>query len=363
MKRKIFFVVLVAMLLVLSNSGIAAAAGDAPEGVNTFTVSPDPAAAGDTVTIDINANMTAGADGNTSFCLYAPDTAVGTFPGTITLTYYSGFTSTDVDFTAVTDTVCPDRTNQTAKHYTFTSGTLPAGDTTYEGSTTFDIANDATPGTYNWTLLLEEPGSGTNPLSDSHEITAAETPDTELHGRIIDSKTLQPWKYGAEIRIIQTSGENTGLKGSTVVSLADGTWSITLGTTDDLGICDGNCTEGNNYAKYAVQVNFKCDIETTTTGSRPDYTSSTDANCPTTVDGTALTGLPSNFEVEVTDSASGGSVDLGDWETHRGPTAIVLSNFGVNSAGIPAGLVFGLGAVVLLLAAGAFILMRKRATW
>ncbi len=363
MKRKIFFVILVSMLLVLSNSGIAAAAGNGPEGVNTFTVSPDPASAGSAVTIDINANMTAGADGNTSFCLYAPNTAVGTFPGTITLSYYSGFTSTNVDFTTAGAGACPARTGQTARQYSYTGGALPTGDTTYEGSASFTIASGATAGTYNWTLLLEEPGSGVNPLSDSHEITAAETPDTVLHGRIIDSKTLQPWLYGAEIRIIQTSGTNTGVKGSASVSLADGTWSITLGTTDDLGICGGNCTAGNNYAQYAVQVNFKCDIETTNTGSRPDYTSSTDANCPVTVSGTSLTGLPSNFEVTVTDSASGGSVDLGDWETHRGPTAIVLSNFGVNSSGIPAGLVFGLGAVVLLLAAGAFILMRKRTTW
>ncbi|GAB4529684.1 MAG: hypothetical protein Fur0018_16440 [Anaerolineales bacterium] len=345
---------LIILLVLMMTAGAALAQSPNPEGVNTLTVSPDPAYAGDTVTITINFNATAGGDNTTRFCLYAPTTAVGTFPATITLNYYSGWIQTPVTFNQDANP-CPARTGQTGQMYT-SPATLPPGDTTYDGTASFTISGTATPGYYNWTLLLEEPGSGVNPLSYTNfQIKPADTPDTAISGRLIDSKTLQPWLYGAEIKIVQVTGDNIGLKGSTYVSLVDGTWSITFGTTDGLNICGGGCTPGNSYAQYQIVVNFTCDLETAN-GTRPNYTSSTDVSCPMTVGGTPLVGLPTNFEVTVTDGASGGTHNVGDIETHRGPTAIVLEDFSAQSA---APWLLAAGAL-LALAAGGFAVARRK---
>jgi len=355
-KLRLLFTFTVLLTLLLSSAAFAQSPGGDPAGINTFNVSPDPATRGDTVTLSINFNATSG-DGQTRFCLYAPTTAVGTFPSTITLSYFSGFTTTPVTFSTSAAT-CPARSGQTGQMYDSGAAGLPVGDTTYDGSATFTISSTATPGTYDWTLLLEEPGSGVNPLSYiGHQILPAS--DTGISGRLIDSGTLQPWMYGAEIKVIQTSGTNVGLKGSTYVSLADGTWSITFGSTDGLGICGGSCTGGEAYATYQVVVNFTCDLETVN-GNRPNYTSSTDANCPTTVSGTPLVGLPTNFEVTVTDGASGGIQALGDIETQRGPTAIQLENFSAQSASQWTLVLTGAGLLALV-AAGFAVTRRRRA--
>ncbi len=359
-KLRFVFTFTVLLTLLLSSAAFAQSPGGDPAGVNTFNVSPDPAYQGDTVTLTINFNATAGADGQTRFCLYAPATAVGTFPSSITLSYFSGFSSTPVTFNTSAAT-CPGRTGQTGQMYDSGAAGLPTGDTTYDGSATFTISGSATPGLYDWTLLLEEPGSGVNPLSYvNHEIKATPPPaDTGLSGRLIDSKTLQPWKYGAEIKVIQTSGTNVGLKGSTFVSLADGTWSITFGTTDDLSICGGSCTAGEPYATYQVVVNFTCDLATAN-GTRPNYATTSDANCPITASGTPLTGLPTNFEVTVTDGASGAIHNMGDIETQRGPTAIRLENFSAQSASQWTLVLAGAGLLALV-AAGFVVTRRKRA--
>ncbi len=360
--RKIRFAFTFAVLLALlvGSAAFAQTPGDNPEGINTFEVSPDPAYAGDTVTLDINFNATAGANGDTAtaFCLYAPDTAVDTpasnsFPASITLSYYSGFTQYTATFTGASSG-CPARSGQTGWMYSSGTG-LPSGDTTYDGSANFNIASSATAGFYDWTLLLQEPGSGVNPLSYTNfEIKNVGTPDTGLSGRLIDSKTLQPWAYGAEIQVVQVTGDNIGLKGSTYAA-SDGTWSITFATTDDLGLCGGACTTGNEYAVYRVVVNFTCDLQTGN-GTRPDYQTSDDGNCPITVGGTDLTGLPINFETEITDAASGSMHNVGDMETGRGPTAIVLEDF--SSAQVPWAPMAG--AALLLVAAGGLAILRKR---
>ncbi len=355
-KLRLVFTFTVLLALLLTSVAFAQSPGGDPAGVNTFDVSPDPATQGDTVTLSINFNATSG-DGQTRFCLYAPTTAVGTFPATITLSYFSGFTSNNVTF-STSATACPTRTGQTGQMYDSGAAGLPVGDTTYEGSATFTISGTATPGTYDWTLLLEEPGTGVNPLSYvGHQILPAA--DTGLSGRLIDSGTLQPWEYRAEIKVIQTSGTNIGLKGSTYVA-ADGTWSITFGSTDGLNICGGSCTPGEAYATYQVVVNFTCDLETAN-GTRPNYTTSTDPNCPlTSTSYGALTGLPTNFEVTVTDGASGGVQNMGDIETQRGPTAIQLENFSAQSASQWTLVLTGAGLLALV-AAGFAVARRKRA--
>ncbi len=350
-----------ALLLTLLAGSTAFAQGsdDDPAGVNIFEVSPDPAYAGDTVGLDINFNATSG-DGTTAFCLYAPDTAVdpadasNSFPASIVLTYYSGFSSVDVTFTG-SASGCPARSGQTG--WAYSASGLPTGDTTYEGSANFNIYSGAAAGFYDWTLLLQEPGSGTNPLSyTNHEIKTG-TACTSLSGRLIDSKTLQPWVYGAEIEVIQTSGTKTGLKGSKYASIASGSegeWSITLGVTDELNL--GSPATGEPNAVYQIKINFTCDLETAN-GTRPDYQTTTDpTHCPITVNGTSLTGLPTNFEITYTDDGTGGACNAGDIETRRGPTAIVLEDFSAQSS---APWVLG-GAAILLLAAGGLALLRRQ---
>jgi LPXTG-motif cell wall-anchored protein len=187
---------------------------------------------------------------------------------------------------------------------------------------------------------------------------------TGLSGRIIDSKTLEPWSYGAEVWVIQTTGTNVGLKGTTTVA-ADGTWSITFNSTDDLNLCGslGGCSAGNNFATYVVRVSFSCNLETANTNSRSagPPPSSTDPNCPADTDlnstGPALTGLPQDFERSVTDAFQNIVYDVGDWETGRGPTAVSLQSFnteGGANAMLPA--VVGL----LLLAGASFVIIRRR---
>jgi hypothetical protein len=296
--------------------------------------------------------MTSG-DGTTNFCLYAPNTAVGTFPASIDLTYYSGFSSTTVTFNQIA-TSCPARSGQTGQMYNGTS--LPNGDTTYEGTASFTINNSATPGTYSWTLLLEEPGGGTNPFSTTHQIVGAETPDTGLTGRLVDSKTLQPWLYGAEIEVVQTNGVNVGPKGNTFVDLSDGTWTVDFGgASDDINLCSGSCTDGNEYATYQIRVRFTCNLNTAN-GTRPNATTSNDVNCPITQGGTDLFGVPSNFEITVTDSASGTRIDIGDIETERGPTAVTLQNIGTQAGAAP----WLAMATLLLLVGTAVVIMRRR---
>ncbi len=360
-KTRLIFLFVTILGLVLSSS--AAYARDdgpsAPTGINTFEVAPDPQTAGSAVTISINVNITAGGDGNTGFCLYAPETSADfTFPDFVTLSYTAGFppTKTDKIFSA-TATDCSPGTSEEAKAYEYNGGDLPTGETTYEGSLSITIPSGATPGTsYTWKLYLGEPGGTPNPLSyNNFEITAVETPDTGLSGRLIDSKTLQPWLYGAEIKVVQISGDNLGIKGSTYASLTDGTWSIEFDSTDNLSLCSGNCSAGNEYAQYQIVIHYKCDLATAN-GTRTDYQTSTDANCPTTVSGTALNGLPVRYEETVTDSASNGVVNVGDIETSRGPTALTLQSFAARSN---ASLVY-LTVIPLMVVLGAAGVVRNR---
>jgi hypothetical protein len=165
MRKALLFIVL-GLILILA-TGTAFAGPPAPEGVNNFDVSPDPAAPGDTVTININVNITAGADNTSSFCLYAPATAGANFPASITLTYWVGLTPTNATFTGSAGS-CPAISGTVNSLYTATG--LPAGDTTFGGSATFTISAAATPGTYTWRIVLEEPSTTPTSMNVSHTI-------------------------------------------------------------------------------------------------------------------------------------------------------------------------------------------------
>jgi hypothetical protein len=159
-------------------------AENGPESVNTFSVSPDPQTAGSDVTLSINVDIADGdSDDVTYICIYEPNTnSAVDEPDSFTLTYYSGFSSNDVIFNETTQpdggVECPSRTGQTSTLYKAdTSGSLalPDTETTYDGSTSWPLASGASAGSYDWTLLLSEPGGTPNPLSYNHEVQEAPT--------------------------------------------------------------------------------------------------------------------------------------------------------------------------------------------
>lgn len=202
-------------------------------------------------------------------------------------------------------------------------------------------------------------------------VTAAPEANTGIVGRIVDGKTAQPWGYGAEVIIIQTSGTNVGLKGSAVLA-ANGTFAITYptatntGMTDPLSLCGtgagqmGDCTTVENFATLQLMVTFRCDWNTGN-GTRPMFNSSTDASCPLTPLGggtTALVGLPGNFQYQYTDTFAAGTRDLGDFDTNRGPTAISLEAVHADSNTISPLAIAGI--MVILFGTGLMIYRRRQ---
>ncbi|RME13252.1 MAG: hypothetical protein D6802_02035, partial [Ardenticatenia bacterium] len=145
-----------------------------PMSINTFTISPDPSVMGGTVTVNINVDINENENnGVTYICLYTPSALTVNLPANFTLTAYSGFTSQSVTFTQTTqggsEPTCPARSNQNGTLYKATSASN--GTATYDGSFTATITS-GTAGSYDWTLLLEEPAGTPNPLSYNHTVEA-----------------------------------------------------------------------------------------------------------------------------------------------------------------------------------------------
>lgn len=177
---KLCFVLL--MLFLVSHAVYAApSAPEAPAEITLFEISPSESQPGDSVNITINAELTS-SDGTTYFCLYIPDTvSTGTTngnanntPSSINMVYYVGFNSFPITFNKTNDpdggTSCPARSGQTSTLYR--ADGLPTGTTTYEtvGTNSMTLSATATPGTYSWTVLVEEPSGQPNVLSDNHTI-------------------------------------------------------------------------------------------------------------------------------------------------------------------------------------------------
>lgn len=168
-------------------------------------------------------------------------------------------------------------------------------------------------------------------------VSAATTANTGVTGRVVDGKTAQPWRYGAEVVAIQTT-ITPGFLGTTTLN-ADGTFTINYSSTgtptDDLNMCAsvGGCVAPQDFANVQVLIVFTCDIESTNT--RPDYQTSNDTNCPLDPLGPdttpVLTGLPNNMEVQYTDTFVGSVRNLGDIDTNRGPTAVSLQTITATS--------------------------------
>jgi hypothetical protein len=374
MKKAVVLIVLILSLVFVS--GLAYAqdeASNAPTQISTWTLSPNPVAVSGTVTTNI-AFAFVSVDATTRFCIVGPSNAggtdaswYGTMPATIPLRLRQGFTSETVNF-AKSDGAATCGDSRSALYtgtYTASFNAASAINVTTSTGSVINLTaggNVATAGIGNWEFVLEEPSGVPGASVFALQLTSAETPYTGLSGRLIDSKTLQPWGYGAEIQVVQTTGINTGVKGSTSVA-ADGTWQIDFGATDSLNLCPtGGCTPGNNYATYRIFVNYTCNLQTAN-GTRPAFNSSTDPNCPVNAPLSggfmvmnALVGLPINTEFTVTDAATGNLYDTGDFETERGPTAVTLQNFGLQSNATLLPLI----VLSLALMAGATIFVARR---
>lgn len=160
--------------------------------------------------------------------------------------------------------------------------------------------------------------------------------NTGVTGQVVDGKTAQGWGYGAEIMVIQTTGTDTGLKGTAILD-ANGNFTVSYGSTDTLSLCSsmGGCTTADNFASMQVLISFTCEFDPTF--SRPNETTSNDSNCPINAapGGSPalppLVGLPGNFEIGYTDNFQSVIRNLGDIDTNRGPTAITLEAISAES--------------------------------
>jgi len=365
-KVTVFFAVLVVMAF--STLMVGSSAYAAPSAVDTFNINPGTVDIGDTATFEGTYSVAVPGTTQAAICFYfeAADepswdtnfTALTSAAG-VSFAKYTGANPCpaagpyqSIAFYAedTTNAVFGDTFSQSVTVPNIATGSKNIIARYYEGSACNDsvdpgIGTCASAGDFIMSSLTVNPAPPTP------------TPDTGLSGTIIDSKTLQPWVHGAEIVVIQTSGVNVGMKANTFVA-ADGTWSVNFGTTDTIELCSG-CTTGNEYATYQVKVNFKCDLQSAADGSgiigegtRSSITVSDDDNC-----GVPLVGIPVNFEETVTDSASGGVIDVGDWETGRGPTAVSLQNVTADSNTTTA---VGIGLVVMMLAGVTFVAVRRR---
>lgn len=186
--------------------------------------------------------------------------------------------------------------------------------------------------------------------------------NTGVTGQVVDGKTAQGWGYGAEILVIQTTGTNTGLKGSAVLD-ANGNFTILYNVTDTLGLCGsmGGCSLANNFASMQVLIGMTCEYDMSN-GSRT-YNSGSDPNCPwsQTIGGSPvpLVGLPGNFEVGYTDNFSAVTRNLGNIDTNRGPTIINLEAISAESTTGISPLMIAAFSLILV-GLGLIIAYRKR---
>ncbi|MFQ5399689.1 MAG: hypothetical protein ACE5E7_08840 [Anaerolineae bacterium] len=190
---------------------------------------------------------------------------------------------------------------------------------------------------------------------------AAPGANTGVTGRVVDAKTVNPWVYGGEVVVIQTTGTNIGLKGSTFLA-SDGTFTVVYNSTDDLNLCGngigqmGPCSTADNFANIQILIAFTCDLNTGN-GTRPNSASSNDANCPLTVGGIPLSSLPNNMEYQLTDTFISGIRNVGDIDTNRGPTAVTLETISIsNNEQFLVLIVVG----TILIALGTFLTVRRR---
>jgi hypothetical protein len=136
-----------------------------PQGINIFEIVPNPKLPGGSVTGTINVNI-ASADGSTTFCLYKASGLSGALPANIDLSYPSGgFGSITVTFTGASGAGICTGASGDSRVYSFTGGTLPAGDTTYSGEFTFPINSAQASGVYQWTLWWDNSDANSAPGS------------------------------------------------------------------------------------------------------------------------------------------------------------------------------------------------------
>lgn len=361
MKKFAVLLVMAFLTLMVSSSTYAA-----PDLVNTFSVSPSPVAIGGTATFQGTYAVTTPGTTQVAICFYFTTadepswdtnfTALGSAAGVPFSKYAAAdpcpvvpsYQSIAFFSTNTTNAGLGDTFTQNVTVPNIPVGVKNAVARYYEGSAC-DDAN--APGTANC-------NAASNYIMANFTVdpaVPAPTPDTGLSGRIIDSKTLGAWAYGGEIKVQQTTGTNVGLKGTSYIA-NDGTWSVAFNSTDELALCGGSCSAGNENATYVVTVNFKCNLETTV-GTRLTTADGTqfaaDGHCPIA----GMTAIPVQFQVTVIDGATGAIFDVGDWETGRGPTAVSLQNV---TAGNNTTTAAGIAFVVVMLAGVTFITMRRR---
>ncbi|RMG95765.1 MAG: hypothetical protein D6706_11540 [Chloroflexi bacterium] len=165
------FILLASTLLFMHQ--IAIAAPNAPTGINQFSIAPDPKLPGGSVTGTMNIDVNPGGASSTRFCLYKSTGLLGTLPTDITLTFVSGFSSTDVTFTGSTPgTTCPSYSGLEARLYSANTtnggGSIPANSTTtLFGTFNYPINASQPAGLYTWRLIIEHPASSPNALDDT----------------------------------------------------------------------------------------------------------------------------------------------------------------------------------------------------
>lgn len=180
------------LALTLGLTGVAHADPVGPQGINTWSVTPDPASTTADLTLSMNFDFDdSNSDQKTKFCIEGPSNAGdsdanwwGTMPMTITLHLVKGFTEEYVDFTKDTlgtsQSTCPGGTrvalyeNGTAWS-NFAAGTMGIN---ASGTGTVDLdagSNTASAGTGDWTLTLEEASSTPGSLQYNHELVSITT--------------------------------------------------------------------------------------------------------------------------------------------------------------------------------------------
>jgi hypothetical protein len=163
-----------------------------------------------------------------------------------------------------------------------------------------------------------------------------------VDGQVIDSLDKNPWTYGGEIWVYNTS---TGAVYATCVLDATGDF-------DDAGdpSPDGLCDYGDNalgYGTIAAAPGFGTSITILI-----DYTCSSGSGCSPPANGT-----PGNYSHQYNEAPPPGYYNTGYIETGTGPTAITLVNATAASANVwlPVGL-----AVLALAVVGAVVVRRRR---
>jgi hypothetical protein len=185
---------------------------------------------------------------------------------------------------------------------------------------------------------------------------------TGVTGTVVDVYGTEPWRFGAEVIAFQiVPGTGVRALGSAVLD-QNGFFSISHGSTDPLGLCpawnpDLNCASPANDVTVYVLIDFNCELQTAN-GTRPDYETSDDLNCPTEIGDDQLVGLPTDLSLSyITDETHTGNYDFGPVRINTGPLAITLHSIRV--AGV-AGMPLALVLAVILMGAGTWAVARRQ---